>query len=177
MSHPSSLILHPSSLILHPYRSHACEVLLRAKDHGKHVFESHKCASCHGDIKTGSPTLAGLAKPFTTMNMVSVLWSHGPQMLDRMAGKGILFTLQRRSSGQSMLHVTPSATLTQAGNTIIDNSATGHTRRGCPSRICRARATRRYSQVAAMPPKNASSTKACAGIQAIVGRISPRLDR
>ena len=58
-------------------------------DHGKHVFESRKCASCHGDASTGSPSLAGLAKPFTTMNMVSVLWSHGPQMLDRMAGKGI----------------------------------------------------------------------------------------
>jgi mono/diheme cytochrome c family protein len=58
-------------------------------DHGKHVFESHKCASCHGDASTGSPSLAGLAKPFTTMNMVSVLWSHGPKMLDRMAGKGI----------------------------------------------------------------------------------------
>jgi cytochrome c2 len=56
-------------------------------DHGKRIFESKKCASCHGD-SGGGPSLAGLPKPFTAMDMVSVTFGHGPKMQEKMKAKG-----------------------------------------------------------------------------------------
>jgi len=46
---------------------------------GQRIFESQKCASCHGG--TGkAPQLSRETGPFSPVRMVSVLWSHGPAM-------------------------------------------------------------------------------------------------
>ncbi len=49
---------------------------------GQKVFESQKCGSCHSGRSPGEP-------PFSTVRMVSVLWSHGPTMLAKMKERNI----------------------------------------------------------------------------------------
>jgi cytochrome c2 len=56
---------------------------------GRRVFSAKRCATCHEDASTGAPKLAGAEKSFSGANMVSVLWHHGPRMLDQMRAKGI----------------------------------------------------------------------------------------
>ena len=50
---------------------------------GKRVFTAKGCAGCHGDSSSGAPNLAGKG-PFSDISIVSVLWEHGPRMLERM---------------------------------------------------------------------------------------------
>jgi mono/diheme cytochrome c family protein len=56
---------------------------------GRKTFESKKCAVCHNDPSSGAPNLSKPAEPYSTINMVSVLWQHGPAMLKRMQEKRI----------------------------------------------------------------------------------------
>ena len=54
---------------------------------GRRVFTAKHGAACHEDSASGAPKLAGRA--FSGVAMVSALWHHGPQMLDRMKAKNI----------------------------------------------------------------------------------------
>jgi len=65
---------------------------------GARVFASKGCAICHNDAShnnashnnaTAAPKLTGMDRSFTAAAIVSVLWHHGPQMLDQMKTKGI----------------------------------------------------------------------------------------
>ena len=56
---------------------------------GNKVFASKKCAVCHNDASSGAPHLPAAGREFTGATMVSVLWHHGPRMLDQMKSKGI----------------------------------------------------------------------------------------
>ncbi len=56
---------------------------------GKRVFESNKCAVCHNDASSGAPALGRIDGPFSAVRMVSVLWKHGPAMLQNMKAKNI----------------------------------------------------------------------------------------
>lgn len=51
---------------------------------GKHVFESKKCESCHGNGASGAPPLGHPAEAYSAVSMVSALWEHGPAMLEKM---------------------------------------------------------------------------------------------
>jgi mono/diheme cytochrome c family protein len=57
--------------------------------HGRKVFESRKCAVCHNDPASGAPNLSKPAEPFSAISIVSVLWRHGPAMLQKMQAKHI----------------------------------------------------------------------------------------
>ena len=46
---------------------------------GRRIFESQKCASCHG-ANGKAPQITRETGPFSAVRMVSVLWSHGPAM-------------------------------------------------------------------------------------------------
>ena len=56
---------------------------------GKRVFESQKCATCHNNASSGAPALDHMNGPYSAVRMVSVLWKHGPTMLERMKQKNI----------------------------------------------------------------------------------------
>ncbi|HEY6340299.1 MAG TPA: c-type cytochrome [Bryobacteraceae bacterium] len=56
---------------------------------GEHVFASKHCATCHNDPSSGAPKLTGSSRSFTAATMFSVLWRHGPRMLDEMKAKRI----------------------------------------------------------------------------------------
>lgn len=56
---------------------------------GKQVFARKSCAGCHDDASSGAPNLAGRKDAFSPVSMVSTLWRHGPQMLQRMKEKGV----------------------------------------------------------------------------------------
>jgi len=56
---------------------------------GSRVFASKKCTVCHNDASSGAPRLPIPGRDFTGAAMVSVLWRHGPSMLDQMKTKGI----------------------------------------------------------------------------------------
>ena len=62
---------------------------------GSKVFASKGCATCHNDAShnnaTGAPKLTGTGRSFNATTIVSVLWHHGPQMLDQMKTKGIVW--------------------------------------------------------------------------------------
>ena len=51
---------------------------------GKRVFAVKGCAGCHNDAAAGAPSLASRKGNFSDIGMVSVLWEHGPRMLQRM---------------------------------------------------------------------------------------------
>jgi mono/diheme cytochrome c family protein len=68
--------------------------------HGKRVFEEKSCGICHNDASSGAPKLTKGAEPFSDIRMVSVLWGHGPRMLELMNQKRIAwprFTAQEMS--------------------------------------------------------------------------------
>jgi mono/diheme cytochrome c family protein len=58
---------------------------------GRRVFEGKNCGLCHNDPSSGAPdlkkTLAGRSDPLRPFSMASVLWQHGPAMLERMKAK------------------------------------------------------------------------------------------
>ena len=56
---------------------------------GGRVFTAKHCATCHNDPSSGAPKLTGASRSYTAATLVSVLWHHGPQMLDQMKTKGI----------------------------------------------------------------------------------------
>src|SRR5690348_10811377 len=58
-------------------------------DHGKKIFSEKGCASCHNDPSSGAPKLARGKDGYSDITMISVLWSHGPRMLERMNEKKI----------------------------------------------------------------------------------------
>jgi mono/diheme cytochrome c family protein len=58
-------------------------------DRGKKIFSAKHCAACHDDPASGAPDLSKRAGSVNGSTMVSVLWRHGPQMLEQMQKKGI----------------------------------------------------------------------------------------
>jgi cytochrome c2 len=58
---------------------------------GAKVFASKSCAVCHNDAASGAPHLPVAGRDFNGATMVSVLWRHGPRMLDQMKSKGIVW--------------------------------------------------------------------------------------
>jgi cytochrome c2 len=56
---------------------------------GSRVFRSKNCAACHNDASSGAPHLPLQSREFSGATMVSVLWRHGPRMLDLMKSKGL----------------------------------------------------------------------------------------
>jgi cytochrome c2 len=56
---------------------------------GSRVFASKNCTVCHNDASSGAPRLPIQGRDFSGAAMVSVLWHHGPRMLDQMKTKGI----------------------------------------------------------------------------------------
>ncbi len=56
---------------------------------GARVFTAKHCTVCHDDASSGAPKLSGTGRSFNAATMVSVLWRHGPHMLDQMKNKGI----------------------------------------------------------------------------------------
>jgi cytochrome c2 len=56
---------------------------------GRRVFTGKSCASCHNDNASGAPHLPSSGREFSAAAMISVLWHHGPRMLDQMRSKGI----------------------------------------------------------------------------------------
>jgi mono/diheme cytochrome c family protein len=59
-------------------------------ERGKRVFVAKKCGECHkGSASGGVPSLATRERDFSGITIVSVLWEHGPTMLDRMRKKNI----------------------------------------------------------------------------------------
>ncbi len=55
---------------------------------GKHVFEKEGCGACHGGPSGGAPdlrkVLAARNEPLRPVSMASVLWLHGPAMLEKL---------------------------------------------------------------------------------------------
>jgi mono/diheme cytochrome c family protein len=58
-------------------------------DRGKRVFASKNCGACHNDPSSGAPDLARSSKGGSAVSVISVLWEHGPRMLERMQDKSI----------------------------------------------------------------------------------------
>jgi mono/diheme cytochrome c family protein len=58
-------------------------------DAGRRVFAGKRCATCHEDPSSGAPRLTGVQRSLSCTTMVSVLWHHGPQMMEQMKNKGI----------------------------------------------------------------------------------------
>ena len=58
-------------------------------ERGRKLFTAKRCASCHDDPSAGAPDLSKLQQPVNGSTMVSVLWRHGPQMLQQMNQKRI----------------------------------------------------------------------------------------
>lgn len=56
---------------------------------GSRVFVNKNCAACHNNASSGAPQLPAAGQEFSGAAMVSVLWKHGPSMLDQMKAKGI----------------------------------------------------------------------------------------
>jgi cytochrome c2 len=56
---------------------------------GRRVFASKRCTVCHNDASSGAPHLPLPARDFSAAAMISVLWRHGPRMLDQMKTKGL----------------------------------------------------------------------------------------
>jgi len=56
---------------------------------GARVFDAKKCSVCHPDASSGAPQLRVSEREFSGATMLSVLWKHGPNMLDRMNTKGL----------------------------------------------------------------------------------------
>lgn len=58
-------------------------------ERGKKLFETKHCASCHDNPASGAPDLSKRPEDANGITMVSVLWRHGPQMLEQMQKKNI----------------------------------------------------------------------------------------
>jgi mono/diheme cytochrome c family protein len=53
-------------------------------ERGKKVFDEKSCATCHNNPASGAPGLAKTQEHYSDITMISVLWTHGPAMLERM---------------------------------------------------------------------------------------------
>ena len=58
-------------------------------ERGKKVFAERQCATCHAGGTHGAPQLPGQARAYSEVSIISALWRHGPQMLNRMKQAGI----------------------------------------------------------------------------------------
>jgi mono/diheme cytochrome c family protein len=56
---------------------------------GQKVFAERNCATCHNNPSSGAPNLANLHQSFSDIAMISVLWDHGPKMLELMKQRNI----------------------------------------------------------------------------------------
>lgn len=56
---------------------------------GSRVFTAKNCSVCHNDAASGAPHLPVPGREFSGASMVSVLWRHGPRMLDLMKSKSL----------------------------------------------------------------------------------------
>lgn len=56
---------------------------------GGRTFQSKRCAICHNDPQSGAAKLPRGDSSYTPVSVIHVLWTHGPQMLDKMKEKGI----------------------------------------------------------------------------------------
>jgi len=56
---------------------------------GKRVFSERRCGDCHFGGAHGAPQLPGQARRYSEVTIISALWQHGPQMLNRMKQAGI----------------------------------------------------------------------------------------
>ncbi len=56
---------------------------------GARTFAAKRCAICHNDPQSGAPKLPAGSGNYTTTTMIHVLWTHGPDMLDRMRQRGM----------------------------------------------------------------------------------------
>ena len=67
---------------------------------GTKVFLDKSCATCHNDASSGAPRLSRREGGYSAITMVSTLWEHGPQMLERMNQRKLAwprFTSQQMS--------------------------------------------------------------------------------
>lgn len=67
---------------------------------GQKVFAEKSCAICHNDPSSGAPRLSRGPEGYSDVTMISVLWRHGPAMLDRMKQRNLAwprFTAQQMS--------------------------------------------------------------------------------
>jgi mono/diheme cytochrome c family protein len=71
-------------------------------DRGKRVFAAKNCAVCHNDPSSGAPDLARSQKGGSAVSMISVLWEHGPRMLERMEARNLAWP---RFTGQEMANL------------------------------------------------------------------------
>jgi cytochrome c2 len=51
---------------------------------GKEIFQLRRCADCHAGGTHGAPQLPGQARHYSEVSIISAIWGHGPQMLNRM---------------------------------------------------------------------------------------------
>jgi mono/diheme cytochrome c family protein len=58
-------------------------------ERGKKVFDEKSCATCHNNPSSGAPSLAQHQEPYSDITMISVLWTHGPRMLESMTQQKI----------------------------------------------------------------------------------------
>jgi len=56
---------------------------------GTKVFAEKGCAGCHNDPSSGAPHLGKRPEGYSDITMISVLWRHGPAMLDRMKQRNL----------------------------------------------------------------------------------------
>jgi mono/diheme cytochrome c family protein len=56
---------------------------------GKKAFEEKRCASCHDDANFSAAHFLREGRIFTPLTMVTVVWSHGPQMQEQMKQHGV----------------------------------------------------------------------------------------
>ena len=53
---------------------------------GSKLFTA-QCGTCHNDRTSGAPDLLANKGNFSSVTMLSALWRHGPQMLEKMESK------------------------------------------------------------------------------------------
>ena len=63
---------------------------------GARVFAAKRCSVCHQNASSGAPQLPVSGREFGGAAMLSVLWKHGPTMLDQMKTKGLSLAALRR---------------------------------------------------------------------------------
>ena len=56
---------------------------------GRAVFSGKSCETCHNDPASGAPKLAKGQDAYSDITIVSILWEHGPRMLDQMTQRGL----------------------------------------------------------------------------------------
>lgn len=82
---------------------------------GGQLFTEKGCAVCHNDPSSGAPTLARGAGGYSDITMVTVVWRHGPAMLDGMMQRNLAwarFTAQQMADLIAHLNTLPAPPLT-----------------------------------------------------------------